>query len=111
MCELFNCRVVSCADVMQSLAAKDETIFQLNRSAEEKERSLRSQLAELQGKSKHRLGDLSSQVEQLQGEVARRMMEIEKLTEALASVTKANDENKVGRYKVTQPSETVVTLS
>lgn len=90
-----NLHTCPCADVMQSLAAKDDTIFQLNRSAEEKERSLRSQLAELQGKSKHRLGDLNSQVEQLQGEVARRMMETEKLTDALSSITKANEENKV----------------
>jgi chaperonin cofactor prefoldin len=80
---------------MQSLSAKDETIMRLNKTGEEKERTLRAQLAELQSKSKQRVADLTSQVEQLQGEVARRMLEAEKLTEALSSVTKANEENKV----------------
>jgi chaperonin cofactor prefoldin len=80
---------------MMSLTSKDETIQRLSRTAEDKEKTLRAQLADLQGKSKHRLGDLGSQVEQLQAEVARRMLESERLAESLSAVTKANDENKV----------------
>jgi hypothetical protein len=84
---------------MMSLTSKDETIQRLSRTAEDKEKTLRAQLVDLQGKSKHRLGDLGSQVEQLQAEVARRMLESERLAESLSAVTKANDENKV-RYVV-----------
>lgn len=80
---------------MMSLTAKDEAIQKLRLSTEDKERTLRAQLADLQAKSKGRVGDLTSQVEQLQAEAARRLMEIEKLTDALSSVTKANEENKV----------------
>lgn len=81
---------------MMSLTSKDETIAKMSRSTDDKERTLRSQLADLQAKTKHRVADLSSQVEQLQTEVARRMLESEKLAESLSLLTKTNDENKAG---------------
>lgn len=82
---------------MLSLTSKDETLQKMSRTAEDKEKTLRAQLAELQSKSKHRVGDLGSQVEQLQAEVARRMVEVERLNESLSAITKTNEENKVLR--------------
>lgn len=80
---------------MMSITTKDETISKMSRSTDDKERTLRSQLADLQAKSKHRIGDLTSQVEQLQAEVSRRMLEAEGLTVSLSALTKTNNENKV----------------
>jgi hypothetical protein len=82
-------------DVMMSITTKDETISKMSRSTDDKERTLRSQLTDLQAKSKHRIGDLTSQVEQLQAEVSRRMLEAEGLTVSLSALTKTNNENKV----------------
>ena len=79
---------------MQSLTSKDETINKMSRSTEDRERTLRTQLAELQSKSKQRVGDLVGQVEQLQAEVAKRMLEVEGLAESHSLLTKTNEENK-----------------
>ena len=87
-------------DVMLSLTSKDETLQKMSKTTEDKEKTLRGQLAELQTKSKHRIGDLTSQVEQLEAEVARRMVEVERLSESLSAVTKTNEENKVLIYYI-----------
>lgn len=89
---------------MMSITTKDETISKMSRSTDDRERTLRTQLSELQAKSKHRMADLTSQVEQLQAEVSRRMLEVEGLTESLSALTKTNNENKVRSLFVSKPS-------
>ena len=76
----------------------------MSRSTDDRERTLRTQLSELQAKSKHRMADLTSQVEQLLAEVSRRMLEVEGLTESLSALTKTNNENKVRWLIVSKPS-------
>ena len=93
--DVFPTNISSPTDVTASLTAKDETIMKMSKSTEEREKLLRTQLSDLQAKSKHRIADLTSQVEQLQSEVARRMMETEGLTESLSALTRTNNENKV----------------
>ena len=80
---------------MLSVASQDESITKLKASSDEREKLLRTQLHDLQLKSKERINELTLQIDQLQTEMTRKTSELDKLTTSLQAINKLKDEHKI----------------
>ena len=79
---------------MISVSSQDESIAKLKTSSDDKEKLLRTQLQDIQVKSKDRINELTSQIDQLQIELTRKSTEFEKVTNLLQVANKLNQDQK-----------------
>lgn len=84
-------------DMMMSLRAKDEQVLSLQKNYEEREKSLKQQIQQLQTTSKNRIAELGKDVDRFSADLLLKNAEIETMKSSSKSITQLNADLTVSR--------------